>query len=547
MRSIRDKIRRQIGRVQKWVGPLGTPIPKRDPTDATRFFIGPFRVQPGVAFIEIKIEVHLSWEQTRHYRGSKLYYRTEPDQDYSESECILFWLRHNGQPERLRLVIPESACSSGWVMLRLDSLPLVEGIGDLHQCRLVSAGDTDEMLDKAAVFHAMKLRTDQEVLKSVVSGRQMSLHYPQAISMEIQPACNLTCAHCPTHGKPALHQECNSLKEMDRALFAKIAHEVFPHVDCLNLVGRGEPLMVSNQLWSELVGHLNRYGVMLVVVTNGCFIRRRITADILPLIETLSVSIDGGSPETFAKNRGGASFDRVMKAIAYYHDLRKRASLLRRPKLCISWTIKRNNVAELPDFVRLIAPFEPDKFFLRYMVVCEDREQDQSLLDDPQAATGYLQEAYALLEELGVEIIRPPLFEAAPQEAIAPATPCTSDTVALADAGGSDPQRRCPHMFSEGALLANGVMMSCQAYYAEAVGNLVTAPDFLSVWTGPRMQSLRDGFNTANEWGQCDECWTSQMRCYTPEKDRSEQHVYSQEQLTLQAKKAWDLRQCTRR
>ena len=409
VRRVRAKIRRQISRVQKWVGSLGVPLPKRDPTEATRFFIGPFRVRPEVAFIELIIEVHLSWEQTRHYRGSKLYYRTEPDQNYSESEGIFFWLHHNGRPERLRLVIPESARASGWLMLRLDTLPLVEGIGALHQCRLVSAGDTDEMLDKAAEFHAMKLRTDQEVLKSVEAGHLMSLHYPQAISMEIQPACNLTCTHCPTHGKLALHQECNRLKEMDPALLAKIAHEVFPHVDCLNLVGRGEPLMVSNRLWRELIAHLQRYGVMLVVVTNGTFIRRRITADVLPLIETLSVSIDGGNSETFARNRGGASFERVMEAVAYYHDLRKQASLLRRPKLCISWTIKRNNVAELPDFVRLIAPFEPDKFFFRYMVQCEDGEQDQSLLDDPQAATGYLQETYALLEALGVEIIRPPL------------------------------------------------------------------------------------------------------------------------------------------
>jgi len=545
--SVRDKIRRQIDKSQKWIGTLGAAARMRDPNDATRYFVGPFRVRSEDAFVELEIKVQLSWDQTRHYRGSKLYYRVEPHHHFSEPECIFFWLHHNGCPERLRLVIPESARVSGWIMLRLDVLPLAEGAVELLHCQLAKAGGPHDMLDRAAVLHAMKLHTDQEVVQSIASGRPFLDHYPQALSMEIQPNCNLTCAHCPTHGKLELHMKCNSMKEMDVGLLAKIAHEVFPHVDCVNLVGRGEPLYVSDQLWRELINHLTRYGAMLVVVTNGTFIRRRITAEVLPLIETLSVSIDGANPETFARNRGGASFNRVIEAIAYFHDLRKRACLPRRPKLSISWTIKKNNVAELPGFVRFMSQFEPDKYFFRYMVLCEELEQDQSLLDDPQAANGYLQDAYAFLEEQGVEIVRPPLFNTVSRKEPEAETSCASNVAAPADASGRERMRRCPHMFAEGAILAGGAIMSCQAYFAEAVGNLTTEPDYMSVWSGQRMQSLRAGLNTGNEWGQCGECWISQMRCYAPETEQSEQQIYSQEQLTSLTMKAWDLRNCTRR
>ena len=546
--GIRAEIRRRIYGFQKSIGYFRAAKPRRDLADHARFFVGPFRVLAEHAFIELEIQVELTWEQTRQYQGSKLYYAVDSHQHFSESACIFFWLRRSHCAERLRLVLPESAHASGWITLRLDALPLTTGeVVKLSHCQLVSAGTSPERLDRAATLHAMKLVTDREVYQSVACGQMALPHYPQALSIEIQANCNLTCAHCPTHGKPELHRECNDLKEMEIRLLDKVAHEVFPHIDCVNLVGRGEPLYASDLLWRTLIEHLTRYGVMLVVVTNGTFIRRRITADVLPLIETLSVSIDGASPETFARNRGGASFDRVIEAIAYFHNLRKQACLPRRPKLSISWTIKKNNVAELPSFVKFMAQFEPDKYFFRYMVLCEELEQDQSLLDDPESANGYLRETFALLEAQGVEVTRPPLFHASeqtvslvdPQELPLVAVP----TLSLADS----PVRHCPHMFAEGAILSGGALMSCQTYFAEAVGNLNNETDYLSVWSGPRMQSLRAGLNTGDEWGQCSECWIGQMRCHVPATQPSANEPSSHEQLTSTAKKAWDLRHCTRR
>lgn len=546
MRSgVRQWLDQRIDAVHRRLGYFPSPSPRRDIAARNRFIIGPLPVRAEHRFIELDFRVCLSWEQTRDYQGSKLYYKVDPRHPFQESACILFWARQNGPFERIRILLPGEARLSGWIKFRLETLPYVGGASDVSNCRLVTSDETSEELDRSAVLYGMKARTDREVARSLDSAPATVDHYPRAFDMELQPKCNLTCVQCPTHGRPEQHEESNKLPELDVSLLAKLAPEVFPHVDCVNLVGRGEQLLASDRLWGAFCGYLAHYRVRLGMVTNGTLIRRRITPELLPLIDTVIVSIDGATPETFAKNRGGASFERVMDAVSYLHDLRKRARLPRRPKLGVSWTIKKNNVAELPGFVRYIAQFEPDKFYFRHLVLCEEVEQDQTLLDDPEAVNGYLADAYAFLNQIGAEVVHPPLFVLPPGAAAA--TPAA----AVPEEGCCGPamatlRRRCSQMYADGSILANGAIMSCQAYFARAVGNLATAPDYMSIWSGADMQSLRAGIGTATEWRQCSQCWISQMQIEGGGRSTGiDKRTIAP--LTARTREAWDLRHCLHR
>ncbi len=544
--GVRERLAQRIDTIGKGLGYYPRSSPRRNIGHRTCFTSGPFRVHTGHEFIELDFKVDLSWDQTRDYRGSKLYYKVEPHHPFQESECILFWARRNGESERLRIVLPQGARQSGWIKLRLDILPLASGAAEVSGCRLVTSNEACEELDWAASLQAKKASTDREVAKSLVQAPSVVAHYPRAFDIELQPKCNLTCVQCPTHGRPEQHEECNKLEEMDVDLLKKLATEVFPHVDCVNLVGRGEQLLASDRLWSAFCGHLAHYGVRLGMVTNGTLVKRRITPELLPLIDTMVVSIDGGTPETFAKNRGGASFERVMGAVSYFHDLRKRACLPRRPKLGVSWTIKKNNVAELPGFVRHIEQFEPDKFFFRHMVLCEEVEQDQTLVDDPATVNAHLTDAYAFLAEIGAEVVRPPLFELPPSIDHVRQSEKSEGDAACASIG-TPARRLCPHMYADGSMLSNGTIMSCQAYFANGVGNLKTALDFMSIWSGERMRSLRAGIGTAAEWSQCGQCWISQMQLEGPGLTRGSTRRSDNEPLTAKTRRAWDLRKCAHR
>jgi len=541
--GVRQWIDQRIDGFHRRIGYYPDPSPRRGLVHRTRFTIGPLQVQAEHEFIELEFKIGLSWQQTRDYWGSKLYYKVEPHLPYQESDCVLFWARRNGELERLRIVLPEAARASKWLKLRLDALPLVGGIAEVAHCRLVSSSESSKELDWTALVLAKKAHTGREVARSLATAPPTVDHYPRAFDMELQPKCNLTCVQCPTHGRPEQHEECNRLEEMDVGLLSKLAAEVFPHVDCVNLVGRGEQLLASDRLWNAFCGHLAEHRLRLGMVTNGTLVKRRITPELLPLIDTIVFSIDGGTPETFARNRGGASFERVMGAVRYFHELRKRACLPRRPKLGVSWTIKKNNVAELPGFARHIAQFEPDRFYFRHMVFCEEVEHDQTLLDDPEAANAYLLDAYTYLDQLGAEVVRPPLFEL-PRTSVASPQPdsAPSDTETIGDAVTAKAKRSCSHMYADGAILANGNVMSCEAYFAKAVGNLATAPDYMSLWSGPEMQSLRAGIGTEAEWSQCSQCWISQMRHETPGLGN-----HASMELSARTRKAWDLRNCSHR
>jgi len=168
--------------------------------------------------------------------------------------------------------------------------------------------------------------------------------------------------------------------------------------------------MVSEKLWFKLIELLDYYKVFLSCVTNGYFVRKRINETMLPIIDTLTISIDGFTEDTFSANRGGASLDYVLDNIHYFHELRQKAPLMRRPKLGLSWTIKRNNIAEFPDFIRFIKQFDPDFLYVRHLLVFHQKDQDQSLLDDPYLANRYLKEAYNLLKGSHIKLDVPPLM-----------------------------------------------------------------------------------------------------------------------------------------
>ena len=292
--------------------------------------------------------------------------------------------------------------------------------------------------------------------------------------MEIQPGCNFTCGHCSSHGTPELHRRHNRMKEMDAELLAQLAHEVFPHLTMINLVGRGEPLMVSDRLWNDLIGYLQRYRVLLSIVTNGYFIERRITADVLPLLDTLTVSIDGLHPQTFAANRGGASFEKVMAGVRHFHALRQQACLPRRPKLCLSWTLKKNNLAELCDFVRLLRRWSPTASTSGICSSSRIKTVSSRCSIHQNGPTNTCAKRTPSWKQYGIETDCPPLFEVKSRGARGRAVPAVQDAAVQEASQVADPTpiRCCTFVHRTGAFLSGGEMSVCGVQYAEKAGDL---------------------------------------------------------------------------
>ena len=514
----------------------------------------PLTPGPNDALVELIIHLNGTRAELGRYLYSKLYYSTHPDAPFREEAVVCFEVPERYRAERLQIALPaavwRAARATGYLRLRLDGLPYSQGSWQVDELRLVSATESPELARRARrVMHRQWVR--EQVLVSEGQRRVQLPHYPESVSIELTPVCNLRCPHCSSHGMPHLHMHHNRLHEMPVQALRRLAQETFPHISVVSIVGRGEPTLASDDLWNCLTGQLQEHDVRLSCVTNGTRVRQRFDAELMPWVHELTFSIDGATARTFETNRAGAKFGAVMDNLRYYHELRNSASLARRPQLTISWTLKRNNVAELPDFVRLIAPFEPDLLSIRHMVIFQDKEGSQSLLDHSREANAALREAYSELDRLGLRHESPPLMpEPTPDP---PAIVCPLAEQEPAPGQGRKPQGTpvraaareavCNWMHRTAIIMSDGEVTTCGKHYGMQVGHLDDQTTLWDVWNGPKMRSLRDGFGRQGMWEQCKACWLREIKWHSQRQAKDLSRPYSFEERMDFSQAAWDYRE----
>lgn len=511
----------------------------------------PLAPGPADALVELSIQLDASRVELGRYLYSKLYYSTHPDLPFSEDAVVCFEVPQRNRLERLQVALPEpawaAAQASGHLRLRVDGLPYSKGTWRLEQLRLVGETHDPELTRRARrVAHRQWVR---EQVRISERGRRVQLaHYPESVSIELTPVCNLRCPHCSSHGMPHLHKHHNRQSEMPVERLRRLAQETFPHVSVVSVVGRGEPTLASDELWDCLTGLLREHDVRLSCVTNGTRVRQRFDAALMPWIHELIFSVDGGTAATFEANRAGAKYHTVMDNLRYYHELRNTVPQSRRPQLTISWTLKHNNVAELPDFVRRIAAFEPDLISLRHLVVFQDKERSESLLEHTGEANAALREAYAELDRLGMRHESPPLMldhqpgthvVAFPKPRDA-ARPAPIAARAVLPAALREPE--CNWMHRTAIIMADGEVITCGKHYGEQVGHLDDQTTLWDLWNGPKMLSLRDGFGQPHMWEQCKDCWLRELKWHSQREAKDLSRPYDLAAGMDYSEAAWDYR-----
>jgi MoaA/NifB/PqqE/SkfB family radical SAM enzyme len=450
-------------------------------------------------FLDVTLVLDLPWEQTATYEHSKLYFAAGEPFEFSEERVVCFRIRWVRRIQTVRLLLPQVVQRARRARFRLDPFPYcAAGTVAVHSLRLVRDDERDDA-SRVAVLYALKEQVRQDVEDAEAVKAERCGHYPSGLSLELTPRCNLTCSHCSSHGTAELHRRHNRTGEMTVPRLERLAHEVFPSLTALGLVGRGEPLAVTRTLWEALMRLLRSHRVLLTAVTNGTMLPRRITPDVLPLIETLTVSVDGATPETFAGHRGGASLEQVLENVAAFHELRRASGLTRRPRLGFSWTLMRDNVAEFPRFLRAALDLEPDLVYARHLLVFFEHARDQSLLGRPDLANGPLREAYRLMADRGIRSDCPPLLE---------------DPVRQVRSAPQPPGRRdrCMFVHRTAVVAADGEMPTCSAPFAQVAGRSDDEKSFARIWNGPVMRGVRAALDTELEWDQCRNCWYREGR-----------------------------------
>jgi len=146
--------------------------------------------------------------------------------------------------------------------------------------------------------------------------------FPLHLDIEASGFCNLKCPFCAMRQKPI---DCGPQSFMSMETFKKVIDEGAEHGLCaikLNSCERGEPLL--NKELPQMIAYAKEKGIMDVYFnTNAVLLTSDVNRKLIESgLDRISISFEGTTPEFYEKSRAGASFDKVVKNIKDFIQLR---------------------------------------------------------------------------------------------------------------------------------------------------------------------------------------------------------------------------------
>jgi MoaA/NifB/PqqE/SkfB family radical SAM enzyme len=183
---------------------------------------------------------------------------------------------------------------------------------------------------------------------------------PQVVFIEVTNHCNLLCETCP---RTFFKRE--PLKTLTYEEFVWIA-EQFPEMRRVSLHGIGEPLL--NKALPQLIKYLKQRQVEVITNSNGTLLTPAWQEVLVESgLDEYRCSIDGASPETYARIRGANLLPKLVQGLGGLVETKRRLKA-DTPRLSIWCVATQENLAELPELVRLAANLGIKELYLQRMV-----------------------------------------------------------------------------------------------------------------------------------------------------------------------------------
>ncbi|HEX2915916.1 MAG TPA: radical SAM protein [Chloroflexia bacterium] len=243
------------------------------------------------------------------------------------------------------------------------------------------------------------------------------MELPVYVQIEPVGQCNLRCQMCPIqfrrdgppYGPPAFMP------------FETYTHLIdqFEGLPELHLQGLGEPMM--HPRFFDMIEYAATKGIRVTTNSNLTLLNeRRAERCVTSGLDCLHISIDGATAATYERIRVRGHFDRILRNLARLEEARNRLGLPG-PRLHLVTVIMRQNLAELPDLVRLAAEWQMEEMFVQQL--CHDFEesslpahyrpmrnfiQNEALVNEDQKKVEYyFAEARQVARELGLRLRLP--------------------------------------------------------------------------------------------------------------------------------------------
>lgn len=322
---------------------------------------------------------------------------------------------------------------------------------------------------------------------------------PTYAQLEPVGQCNLRCQMCaiqfrqdgPPYGAPAF---------MEFARFTRML-DALPALRELHLQGLGEPVM--HPRFFEMVEYATARGIRVSTNSNATLLNeRRAERCVTSGLDCLHVSLDGASAATYERIRVRAHFDRVTANVERLLAARERLGATT-PRLRLVMVLMRQNLAELPDLIRLARRWQVEGMFVQHL--CHDFGEsslperyrpmrafvdEQTLLHEDEAAVeAAFAGARALAGELGVDLRLP---RARPR----------------VHPPGTPGRARCDWPWRGAYISYDGYAMPCCMVSTPDRVNFgsIAGQDFASIWRGADYEAFRARLDSDEPPEVCRSC-----------------------------------------
>lgn len=170
--------------------------------------------------------------------------------------------------------------------------------------------------------------------------------YPLFLGVEPTTACNLRCPQCIS----GLRAFSRPTGRMDPSLLERLMAELHSYLWGVLFYFQGEPLIHPEI--GRLISIVSRYRLLSSLSTNGHFLTEEKSYELIAAgLTHLRISVDGMTPESYAKYRAGGHLAEVQAGAERLLKLR-RAMRSRYPLVELQFIAFRHNLSEIPAFKR---------------------------------------------------------------------------------------------------------------------------------------------------------------------------------------------------
>ncbi|NIQ96741.1 MAG: radical SAM protein [Desulfuromonadales bacterium] len=197
---------------------------------------------------------------------------------------------------------------------------------------------------------------DAEVEAALRQGLSSLPYGPKTLNLCFDGGCNLACRSC----RDSSGQHVATERRRAEAIAEKVAADLASSTVEMRLSGYGDPF--ASPVYSDLLRTVGPETFpalrRLHLHTNGLLWspgRWQQLDNLHPYLKSAEISVDAADGETFAENRGGASFDRLLDNLEHIAALPIRRTL--------SFVVQANNFRQMPAFVDLAGRFDAVAYF----------------------------------------------------------------------------------------------------------------------------------------------------------------------------------------